>query len=592
MSHRLSPGLSEWAEAARRLDELKAVLPALAHLPAFEPATGPRILRELADTAEALRRSGIQDQIQVAGLQEMTESLLRGRDASAILETLVRYIRQVFGLRELLLLRRLPRTASWVGYHAGSETGQTQRLGEVEWPERWGNPEGRGAGRSPSRPAAPGDPANPDRYDVVVPLLGLSLREGRAESEAGEPIGLLALSSAPGAGRESGWRPTEIAHHVESVLEALWLREETERESLLRRQLLEGMRDGLIAFDRDGAVLAGNQAARRFLQLGRDGDGVLTLENVETAAPQLLEHVRRAVERGEEPEDCELLLGPTDATVPTHVAVSRLRDEDGCFAGLVVNLTDLSCVRSMEEQIRRLDRLAALGRFAAGVAHEIRNPLAGIEAGVQYLAGRLGSDPADREDLRILRSEIARLDRIVSELLDYTRPRPLQPQGVRVREVVERTALALAPIFAAQRQELRTEGPRDLVVWADPDRLEQVLINLVKNAAEASPQGGSVRLRWEASGPEDIFGSSVVFRVEDDGVGMAAEQCARAFEPFYTTKGGGSGLGLSLSHAVAEQHGGRLLLQSTPGRGTTARLELPSGGPERMEHDAVFDSRR
>jgi len=153
-------------------------------------------------------------------------------------------------------------------------------------------------------------------------------------------------------------------------------------------------------------------------------------------------------------------------------------------------------------------------------------------------------------------------------------------------------ALALAPVLSRRQVELETSGPDHLILWADPDRLEQVLINLAKNAAEASGPGGRVRLLWERRGTATGACAGVLFRVSDEGPGMVPEQCTRAFEPFYSTKGGGSGLGLSLSHAIVEQHGGRLLLESAPGRGTTALLELPPGGSERMGDDARVHSDR
>jgi two-component system sensor histidine kinase HydH len=293
----------------------------------------------------------------------------------------------------------------------------------------------------------------------------------------------------------------------------------------------------------------------------------------------------------------------------------------------VVNLADLTAVRAMEEEIRRLDRLAALGRFAAGVAHEIRNPLAGIGAGVEYLGGRIG--PEGQEDLRFLRSEIRRLDRIVSDMLDYTRPRPLEPQPLEAGSLLERVRQLLAPVAAGRQVDLALEAGEDrLLVWADPERLEQVLLNLVKNAIEASPEGGRVRVSCEhrsrglrpgesllaasgfaagegggapsAAGPEGGLRGEpskrgpppVRFRVADEGRGMAPAELARAFEPFFTTKGNGTGLGLALSHAIVEQHGGRLLLESAPGRGTVAVLELPGGVREGWEEDAVVHSHR
>jgi PAS domain S-box-containing protein len=598
MSGNLPPGLGPWRAAAARVEEIKGVTPELADVPALEPANAPGLVFRLADTIEKLRRRGIRDRIRFASLQEITESLLQERDGARILGTLARYLRQVFNLEEILVLRRLPRSPTWVGYYAARGRAATTHLGAVDWRQEWADalliPRGVTEVCPGSAEQTRNNPADPSAYQVVVPLEGRGVNRVPApgsEEGGGGPIGLLCFTPSATDRPEASWRPYDIGRSVEGVLEALWHREVMEAEGNLRRQLIEAMGDGLLAFDRDGRLLAANAAAARLLNFSTAKE--ITMEVLERTAPLLLEHIRDALTSGQAPPAREFALGEHDP-VPVSLTLSGLRDEDGCFSGLVVNFADLTEIRTMEREIQRLDRLAAIGRFAAGVAHEIRNPLAGIGAGVEYLASRLGPDPSDRDDLRIIRAEIARLDRIVAELLDYTHPRQLEPGPVRVEELVERVQLALAPLLARRQVTIAPDGPPGLEAWADADRLEQVLLNLAKNAAEASPPGACVRLAWEARGPSAAAPGlpGVLFRVEDQGPGMPPEQRARAFEPFFTTKGEGTGLGLSLSHAIVTQHGGRLLLDEAPGRGTIALLEIPPGGASEEPADAVIHSHR
>ncbi len=590
----------DWTNIAGRLDELRAVLPELADLPDATPENAPTLLARLASGIEDLRRRSIRDQIQLVSMQEMTESLLRERDPDRVLERLAGYLRQVLDLEDVLLLRRRPRPDVWTAFYASWADELPRRIGRVPWQPQWIDlavarsawpekvaftppPDGAvpgpwppGAGGSEASATGRPEPADPHRYALVLLLGSVSIPD--------RPLGILCLN--PGAGLLEPWNPAEIAHRIEGILEALWFREEMESEARFRHQLLESMGDGVLAVDPDGIVLELNEAAGKMLALTPSATVGRGVEALHESAPALRTWLRKALVRGKPPGPREFALRPGQE-VPVNVSVCGLRDEEGGFAGFVVNLTDLTSLRAMEQEIRRLDRLAALGRFAAGVAHEIRNPLAGIGAGVEFLSGRFGSDSPEQEDLRFLRTEIRRLDRIVSDMLDYTRPRPLDRQPCEAGALVSRVRQSLAPLLGSRTVELACEGPERLVLFADADRLEQVLLNLVKNAVEASPDGSAVHVRWDAR-PDH----RVRFRVEDRGPGMSAEERSRAFEPFFTTKGNGTGLGLSLSHAIVEQHGGRLLLESTAGRGTVAVLELPGIRPERWESDAVVHSDR
>jgi signal transduction histidine kinase len=252
---------------------------------------------------------------------------------------------------------------------------------------------------------------------------------------------------------------------------------------------------------------------------------------------------------------------------------------------------DLAPIKRAEEEARRLDRLAALGRFTSSVAHEIRNPLAGIGAGVQYLVRSMTLETPQRESLDFIQNEIRRLDRILQDLFDITHPRGLRMEPAPLEDSLKRAVQCVQELAAERGVVLRQEvAPRTPAVPHDADQMEQVFINLVKNAIENSPAGGTVQVSIERAGPPRAagrherlraLGPGVRVRVEDQGTGIAPENLKRVFEPFFTTKPKGSGLGLYISHDIVKRHGGAVTIQSEEGRGTTITVELPlepSGG--------------
>ena len=223
------------------------------------------------------------------------------------------------------------------------------------------------------------------------------------------------------------------------------------------------------------------------------------------------------------------------------------------------------------ERTVRMKRLAALGEFSTGVAHEVRNPLATLKTTVQALA-RLEKDPERAALLASMLHEIDRMGRAMQDILVFGRPRPPEPRALPLREVVPAIAALLGPEAVQRQAGLSVEGDLDAVVVVDPDQLKQILLNLAQNALQAVPPGGRVTLRARA------VGGQVVIEVADDGPGIPPEKLAQVFEPFFTTKPGGTGLGLSISRQLADLNGGALTLESTPGLGTCARVALRRPG--------------
>ena len=224
-------------------------------------------------------------------------------------------------------------------------------------------------------------------------------------------------------------------------------------------------------------------------------------------------------------------------------------------------------------QVRtRRERLKLLSRFISTIAHEIKNPLTGISAGVQYLAKRMQPGVREEETVEFILSEINRLNRIVDDLYKAAKPPQLALQQVDLRDVIGRSLICMSEAVTRTRLTVSQDLQEDLPeLEADPDRLQQVLINIIKNAIEASPEGGALRIAAY------LKNGTVGIRVTDQGKGIGPEDRERIFEPFYSTKDRGSGLGLCISQRIIDEHGGTIRVEAPEDGGTSFVIELPTG---------------
>jgi len=216
-------------------------------------------------------------------------------------------------------------------------------------------------------------------------------------------------------------------------------------------------------------------------------------------------------------------------------------------------------------------RLAALGQFAAAIAHDIRTPLTSISLNVQILRRKLQLSDDDREHLDIALEELARLDKSVGEILDFAKPVKLASEAIDVGELLDTTAKGLSPVLSEKGVSLKLEPKQDgMTVHGDPKRLRQVLTNLVDNAADASGTGAEVILRATAADDH------VAIEIEDHGRGIDTDDLPKIFDPFFTTRPDGTGLGLAICHKVVRAHGGDIKVRSVPGAGSTFTVLLPA----------------
>lgn len=223
------------------------------------------------------------------------------------------------------------------------------------------------------------------------------------------------------------------------------------------------------------------------------------------------------------------------------------------------------------EQLRRADRLSAVGQLAASLAHEIRNPLASIQGAVSVLDQSGAADETCRELRAIIRKECGRLQRLLTGMLDFARPHPVEYGRVDVTQKLDEVINLVVHAAAKNRTTLRKDVPPDIHhLECDPEQLMQVILNLTLNAIQAMPEGGEIALSARQQGSE------MVFQVRDQGVGIDAGDLDRVFDPFFTTKQNGTGLGLAVAHRIVSQLGGKIEVQTNnPDKGTTFSVILP-----------------
>jgi PAS domain S-box-containing protein len=342
---------------------------------------------------------------------------------------------------------------------------------------------------------------------------------------------------------------------------------------------------GIVTLDLDGRVVTLNPAAELLTGLfAAEVTGRYCTE-VFAHTPEVVEILMETLSSRTGMASLSLALRRRNGTaIPVELSTAPLRGVEGKDLGVVGVFRDLSQVRELEEQLRRSDRLAALGTLAAGLAHEIRNPLTSLRTFTRLVPRRFEDERFRQTFQRVVPRELERINRIVEQLLQLARPTRLHFKPLRLSSLLERVLELYANQIEAKQITVVREYARDLPpIQADPEHLYQALLNLVVNALEAMGAGGRLTLRigWR-EGMDPFLPSrrravhrGVRVEIQDTGSGIPPSVADRVFDPFFTTKEGGTGLGLALAHKVIEDHGGTLSFESTPGVGTTLRISLP-----------------
>ena len=342
-----------------------------------------------------------------------------------------------------------------------------------------------------------------------------------------------------------------------------------------RDLIFQSVGSGLIAVNPAGRVTAFNRAAESITgvperqALGQTWDALFGGE-VD------LEEVRLAVASpGAQSLRYEIRLKRRDGLeVPVGVSFWSLRSGEGEVVGLIGVCQDLSSIKRMEQRVRQADRLATIGRLSANIAHEIRNPLASLSGAIEALARELPPDSGRDRLVEIVLRESDRLNHIIRDFLEYARPAPMTPHPIDLAELLEEVLVLVEHGSLPAELKVVREFGDALPALVDPQQLRQAIWNLCLNAVQAMPEGGELRL-----GGRILPGSNparMQLWVNDTGHGIAEADLAQIFEPFFSTKAEGSGIGLALVYRVVQDHDGQIEVRSQPGVGTTFVLTLPS----------------
>jgi two-component system sensor histidine kinase PilS (NtrC family) len=343
---------------------------------------------------------------------------------------------------------------------------------------------------------------------------------------------------------------------------------------VVHRDVIQSISSGLITTDLDGVITSANHAALAILACAEDEllgtpihrSGMLSAEvwQESTAASEQPGRLRAEVDMTRGSGEVRHL----------GFSVTRLTDAGGGHSGYIVIFQDLTGWRRMQEELRVKDRMAAVGELAAGLAHEIGNPLAAISGSVQMLSTTTGPDSTERKLIDILLKESHRLDRTIKGFLRFARPRESASIPFDVARLLAENFELLKnseEVSPRHQLEISLDPPAARLV-GDPDQLSQIFWNLARNALRAMPDGGTLRIVGRPAG--------AYYRLEviDTGLGMSEEQRANLFHPYQSLFDGGTGLGMAIVYRIVQDHGGRLAVDSSPGCGTTLRIELPLAG--------------
>jgi two-component system sensor histidine kinase HydH len=342
--------------------------------------------------------------------------------------------------------------------------------------------------------------------------------------------------------------------------------------------LVDNMPIGLVAVDDQQKIASFNHVAHSILgfalekAVGQPAGSLLPSE-------LWLQINRLAFDEGviEKEVECSLHDGQR---IPLAISATVLHDEDGTFLGHVLLLKDLREVYALRKEIQRNQRLASVGRLAAGVAHEIRNPLSSIKGFATYFKERYHNKPDDLQIANIMIQEVDRLNQVIGQLLDFARPVKISKKNVSLASLIQNSVKLVERQAEEKSIEIQTGISENIrTAFFDPDRVNQVLLNLYLNSLDAMENSGRLSV--------DVFAgehnSELAIKVSDTGYGINSEDLAHIFDPYFTTKSTGTGLGLAIAHNIVEAHGGRIAVKSDPGQGTAFTIYLPMTSEDKSD---------
>lgn len=346
--------------------------------------------------------------------------------------------------------------------------------------------------------------------------------------------------------------------------------------------VVDSVGDGVIVIGRDGIITLFNPAAEEITGFSRRQAQNTKFEKIFSQEKVLLEMASKTIRTGLTSSDHEnVVVRSTGRIKPVAATCAPLMLASGETIGAIITLKDITYVRELEAAVRQADRLSTMGTLAAGLAHEIKNPLGGIKGAAQLLERELGEESDLREYTRVMIRETERIDHIIRELLELASPRGLLLAPVNLHRVLADILLLQKQTVAGREIHFSTKfDPSIPDILADEQMLTRLFLNLIRNAVEALGKTGRLTVSSRVLSDyrlaqNEKYSRMVAIEITDDGPGIPEEDLENIWTPFFSTKSGGTGLGLTICHKIVAEHRGMIKAESEPGKGTKFIVLLP-----------------
>lgn len=338
--------------------------------------------------------------------------------------------------------------------------------------------------------------------------------------------------------------------------------------SALTDTIVSNLPAGLMVLDPNKKIIYTNKELTTLLGKNKNMVGKSLLDEFPDEFVKAIDEI----EKGESVKEIELSIGTnTNNPIITSLSSNKIFNEQGEVIGSIVIIRDLSEIKKLQQEVQRKEKLASIGRLAAGMAHEIRNPLSSIKGMATYYIQKFSEQSEEGKIGKILVEEVNRLNRVITELLEFAKPVSLQFENTKLKEVIEHSIRLISE--DAKEKNIKIEikiDPEDLSIKVDKDKFVQCILNIFINSLEAMDVDGELKIL-----AKKIDKKEILIEISDTGHGIDEKDLQRIFDPYYTTKTTGTGLGLAIVHRIIESHNGRIEVKSTKGKGTTFYIYLP-----------------
>jgi len=354
-------------------------------------------------------------------------------------------------------------------------------------------------------------------------------------------------------------------------------------DNSIYEDIIDSIEEGIVVFDRVGVITLFNQLAEKITGISKKKALSFEMKEVFADNPHVVEQVEKTLTTGQVFSDYDgCIVKRNGSVIPVSLTTSPVLNRNGETKGITLLVRDISRIKALEEDVRRSDSLASVGVLAAGLAHEIKNPLGGIKGAAQLLQMEIEADEELKSYTEVIIKESERVSNLLEDLLDFSNPKKLNLRQINIYEVLHSVVALVSRSEEGKEVNFTAEyDPSIPLIPGDSEKLAQVFINIIKNGCEAMDGAGEMKISTRVitdflvHGKEGSFSKMIAIDVADSGKGMCEEEVKQLFTPFFTRKKGGTGLGLSVSHRIIKEHRGTVNVKSEEGKGSVFSVLLP-----------------